>query len=81
MEEGEIEDDEGSTKKMTPKVEETTGDQDEPQQDKNKERGLRIDTASMPPPSDVGRKRPGNLDLSLTKTPVPAPLPSALASA
>ncbi|KAK0212418.1 hypothetical protein DFS33DRAFT_25830 [Desarmillaria ectypa] len=47
--------------------------------DKVKEKDLRINTAS--PPSELPRRRPGPLDLSTTKANIPAPLPSALATA
>lgn len=47
--------------------------------DKAKERDLRINTTS--PPSELPRRRPGPLDLSTTKANIPAPLPSALATA
>ncbi|KAK0454526.1 hypothetical protein EV421DRAFT_422018 [Armillaria borealis] len=47
--------------------------------DKAKEKDLRINTTS--PPSELPRRRPGPLDLSTTKANIPAPLPSALATA
>ncbi|KAJ7647733.1 hypothetical protein FB45DRAFT_1052162 [Roridomyces roridus] len=42
---------------------------------------LRIDTASPAPAELPSRRRPGPLDLTNTKTNIPAPLPSALATA
>jgi translation initiation factor 4G len=42
---------------------------------------LRIDTSASPAAADLPRKRPGRLDLSNTKTPIVAGLPSALATA
>ncbi|KAH7928676.1 hypothetical protein BV22DRAFT_1126335 [Leucogyrophana mollusca] len=42
---------------------------------------LRIDTSSMPPPSELPRRRPGPLDLTSSKKDIPAGPQSALATA
>ncbi|KIJ65955.1 hypothetical protein HYDPIDRAFT_151661 [Hydnomerulius pinastri MD-312] len=42
---------------------------------------LRIDTSSMPPPSELPRRRPGPLDLNAAKKDNSAPPPSALMTA
>ncbi|OBZ65381.1 Eukaryotic translation initiation factor 4 gamma [Grifola frondosa] len=71
-EEGEVEE--------APEAEEAADDAaKEEAKDKVSDKGpLRIDTAAH---SETPKRRPGPLDLSGTKVPIPAPLPSALATA
>ncbi|EMD33161.1 hypothetical protein CERSUDRAFT_118223 [Gelatoporia subvermispora B] len=72
QEEGEVEEKDTST----PQAADETPKEEDKSQDKA---SLRIDTAVSSP--EVPRKRPGPLDLSGTKQPIAAPLPSALATA
>ncbi|OCH90607.1 hypothetical protein OBBRIDRAFT_776738 [Obba rivulosa] len=75
-EEGEVEVEEKETVEQVSE----TADETPKEEDKSQDKGsLRIDTAISTP--DVPRKRPGPLDLSGTKQPISAPLPSALATA
>lgn len=87
VEEGEVKDvlkDNGEENAVTPTVETPAKDTGiaAANPGKDKDGSLRIDTTATPSSAELPRKRPGPLDLSYASKPnIPAPLPSALATA